>query len=122
MFRVPRELAAQDSLEERAQQAFNRADANSDGYVDRLELRSVLLDFGVFSAEEIDDAKVGLLFDEIDRDGSGLIDFEEFAWFHNRMVAEEEAQLAWAPRLNTDQQLPVHSTLRNTTSWVEVAP
>lgn len=38
------------------------------------------------------------------------------------LVVEEEAQLAWAPRLNTDQQLPVHSTLRNTTSWVEVAP
>ena len=54
---------------------FNRYDRNGDGVLDRYELRLLLNDLN----ENVSEERFEALLAEIDTDGSGVIDFKEFA-------------------------------------------
>jgi len=54
---------------------FHRYDKNKDGTIDRYELRLLLKDVG----EDMNEEAFDKFLKEIDTDGSGIIDFNEFA-------------------------------------------
>ncbi|KAK1309363.1 Polcalcin Ole e 3 [Acorus calamus] len=62
---------------EEVKRIFNRFNANGDGKISSAELGDVLRTFGSASADEIQ-----RMMSEIDRDGDGFIDFDEFLEFH----------------------------------------
>ena len=60
---------------------FNHFDRNSDGRIDRTEFIELMKALDAFESEQ--DADLG--FKAIDVDGSGLVEFDEFArWFASR--------------------------------------
>ncbi|XP_065827890.1 calmodulin-like [Oscarella lobularis] len=59
--------------------AFDAMDRNGDGYIDPIELKQVMENFG----EQLSDDDVEEMIREADVDGDGRVDFEEF---HTLMV------------------------------------
>jgi len=61
----------------RLQASFDRKDIDGSGYLDRSEIAAALASSGVITSEE----SINTIFDAIDTDGDGQIDFEEFVTF-----------------------------------------
>ncbi len=66
---------------EELRENFNHFDRNDDGRIDRAEFIELMRALDAFESEQ--DAVLG--FRAIDVDGSGLVEFDEFAhWFASR--------------------------------------
>nr|XP_043617219.1 calcium-binding protein CML24-like [Erigeron canadensis] len=60
-----------------AEQVFKKFDANGDGKISITELRSILNALGTVTSEE----ELKIVMEEIDKDGDGYIDLNEFIQF-----------------------------------------
>jgi len=72
-------------------QAFNFYDTSGDGAIDKIEFRSMLTEGSLLKVklEEIDD-----YFSQIDKDGGGDVDFEEFfSWFNFEWSKDEHGKV-----------------------------
>jgi Ca2+-binding EF-hand superfamily protein len=70
------------------QEVWERVDENGDGHLDATEVTRVFKDMG----RELSDAEAAAAFAEMDKDGSGEIDFDEaFVWWESQ---DPEAQAA----------------------------
>jgi len=74
-------------------------DVNGDGTVDQREIREWLLNNKIFNAFSDDDADrtITKMFNEIDTDRNGTLDFDEFCTFY-KMVQYEKSQMLHASR------------------------
>lgn len=79
-------MSKQQSLSpEELQQAFRVFDRNCDGYIDGYELKHLLTNLG----EKLTEEEVDEMICEVDMDGNGLVDYEEFV----TMLQPSDAQL-----------------------------
>ena len=70
-----------DQSTEELRDNFNHFDSNNDGKIDRSEFKALMQALDAFESEQ----EVELGFGAIDVDGSGLVEFDEFArWFASR--------------------------------------
>ena len=62
-------------------ESFDKFDKNGNGKIDLAEFRLLMTDLG----DSSDRAAVEVMFDEVDDDETGMIEFEEFeAWWAKR--------------------------------------
>jgi len=63
-----------NNAEDEIREAFKVFDGDGNGYINRQELRSVMMNLG----EKLTDDEMECLIDEVDIDGDGQINYEEF--------------------------------------------
>jgi len=69
--------------------AFESFDKQGNGYIGQEELKSLLKEWNVVVADD----EIGIIFNEVDQDGNGKIEFEEFRLFMERDGMTDEQQL-----------------------------
>ncbi|XP_036332207.1 troponin C-like, partial [Rhagoletis pomonella] len=68
--------------------AFNAFDAEKNGYINTAMVGTILSMLG----HQLDDAMLAEIIAEVDEDGSGQIEFEEFTTLAARFLVEEDAE------------------------------
>jgi len=63
-----------ENAEDQIREAFQVFDGDGNGFINRGELSSVMMNLGI----ELDAEEIQSLIDEVDQDGDGQINYEEF--------------------------------------------
>ena len=81
-----------DEQKEAARFQFDAYDANSNGKLDKDELKNLLGELGLKMDGTVFDAYVQQQFNQFDKDFSGDLDFDEFLGFYSVIIFEQKKQ------------------------------
>merc|ERR1711975_119367 len=89
-------------------EAFLRYDADKSGVLDLEEVQNLLVEFGLMPKSKADRDRVEMLFDALDADGGGELDFLELLGFIREIrlqaAAEKREELrAWFESYDRDK-------------------
>jgi len=70
----------------RLRAAFNRKDIDGSGFLERNEIATALLSSGIVTSQDT----IDVVFDAMDTDGNGKVDFDEFASFAEKAEAQQK--------------------------------
>lgn len=76
----------------RARKTFDIADADDSGLLSMDELPTIVRGMGLHLSDEELHRYVKKLFKELDSDGSGTLDFDEFWYFYSRVLENEKTR------------------------------
>ncbi|CAE7713925.1 unnamed protein product, partial [Symbiodinium sp. CCMP2456] len=94
---------------ERCKEEFRKVDENSDGKLSRSELTALLQK----GNPDIDEKELDFLFDTVDKDGNGQLDFDEFADYITGAVSLPLSSLLQQEEPGPEPELP---------AWSETVP
>lgn len=94
---------------ERCKEEFRKVDENSDGKLSRSELTALLQK----GNPDIDEKELDFLFDTVDKDGNGQLDFDEFADYITGAVSMPLSSLLQQEEPGPEPELP---------AWSETVP
>lgn len=107
-----------------AKEIWKKLDENNDGTLDKSEITQWVVENNVFETVSKDDQAnmVSAVFDEIDVDGSGALEFEEFAQFYNTVMHEKSQmnQAALHHLVQLPQSYVKHNQKQFTTDAIEI--
>merc|ERR1719281_495614 len=64
---------------------FEEYDRDQSGELSMQEVSRILVDLNLQPKSAAEQAEISRMMDDVDADGSGLIDFDEFLWFVQRL-------------------------------------
>lgn len=96
---------ADEDDEESYREAFNVFDKDGNGQIDRAELRSVLTNLG----ENLTEEQINEMIEEVDINGDGLVNFEEF----KAMMNQNQIKPTWTTFEYKSYRWTLHITKHN---------